>query len=40
MQLDQPAICNPRGPAVIRNMGGMIRELTADALQARVTRYE
>ena len=29
-----------RGTAVIRNMLGMIRSLAADALEARVTRYE
>ena len=29
-----------RGTAVIRNMRGMIRSLAADALEARVTRYE
>ena len=40
MQLNQPAICNPRAPTMIRNMGGMIRDLTADALQAQVTRYK
>jgi len=33
-------VIGSRGTAVIRNMRGMIRSLAADALEARVTRYE